>query len=53
MGLLLSMVVHPASMQDQDGACFVLARMRGRFKRLKVVFADSAYGRSGLPDWTQ
>ncbi|QEG35457.1 Transposase DDE domain protein [Bythopirellula goksoeyrii] len=23
------------------------------FRRLKVVFGDSAYGRSGLPDWVK
>ena len=25
--------------------------MRQGFGRLKVLFADSAYGRSGLPEW--
>ena len=24
-----------------------------KFRRLKVIFGDSAYGRSGLPDWVQ
>jgi putative transposase len=51
LGLVLMVVVHSASLQDQDGACFVLSRMKERFKRLKVVFADSAYKRNGLPDW--
>ena len=36
----------------------MLARMKGRFKRLrfkrlKVAFDDSAYGRSDLPGWTK
>jgi putative transposase len=51
LGLVLMVVVHSASLQDQDGACFVFSRMKERFKRLKVVFADSAYKRNGLPDW--
>lgn len=53
LGLVLSVVVHSASLQDHDGACFVLSRMKERFKRLRGVFADSAYGRNGLPDWVQ
>lgn len=51
LGLVLMVVVHSASFQDHDGACFVLSRMKQHFKRLKVVFADSAYKRNGLPDW--
>lgn len=51
LGMLLMVVVHAASIQDQVGAKQVLTGIRGRFRRLKVVFGDSAYGRSGLPDW--
>lgn len=51
LGLVLAVTVHGAGWQDQDGACFVLLALKERFKRLKVVFADSAYGRSGLPEW--
>ncbi len=53
LGLLLAVVVHPADWQDHDGACFVLMRMKEHFKRLKVVFADSAYKRNDLPEWTK
>ena len=28
----------------------LLGRMKDRFRRLKVIFADSAYGRNNLPD---
>jgi putative transposase len=28
-------------------------RMKEKFKRLPVVFADSAYGRNGLPSWVK
>ena len=36
----------------QDGACFVLMKLR-QLTRLRVVFADSAYSRNGLPGWVQ
>ena len=45
LGLLLTVVVHGGYWQDHDGACLVLMQLRERFRRLKVVFADSAYGR--------
>ena len=51
LGLLLVVVVHAASIQDQTGAKWVLAGIRDKYQRLKVVFGDSAYGRSGLPQW--
>jgi putative transposase len=51
LGLLLVVVVHAASIQDQDGAKFVLKGIRERYRRIKVVFGDSAYGRTGLPAW--
>lgn len=53
LGLVLAVVVHGAYWQDQDGACFVLSKLKDKFRRLKVIFADSAYGRNGLPDWVQ
>ena len=51
LGLLLTVVVHGAYWQDHDGACLVLMQLRERFRRLKVVFADSAYDRQDLPNW--
>ena len=48
LGLILAVVVHGAGWQDQNGACFVLWRMQDKFRRLKVIFADSAYNRDGL-----
>jgi transposase len=53
LGLVLAVVVHGADWQDYDGACFVMMRLKESFRRLKVVFADSAYGRNGLPAWVQ
>ena len=51
LGLVLIVVVHAASWQDHDGACLVLMKLRAVCGRLKVVFADSAYGRNALPEW--
>ena len=36
MGLLLAVVVHAANIQDRDGARLVLAKLLGRFPRLRV-----------------
>lgn len=53
LGLILAVVVHAASCQDYDGARVVLMQLKENFKRLKVIFADSAYGRNALPDWVK
>lgn len=51
LGLLLAVFVHRADWQDQDGAWWVMEKLNGRFRRLKVVFGDAAYGRNSLPEW--
>jgi putative transposase len=51
LGLLIAVVVHPADIQDQDGAKEVLKRAQARFPRLKKIWADSAYARNHLPVW--
>lgn len=53
LGLVLAVVVHGAQIQDQEGAKAVFQKLSESYRRLKVVFADSAYGRSGLPDWVK
>ena len=53
LGLLLAVVVHGADWQDQDGAEWVLDKLGERFRRIKVVFGDVAYGRDGLPEWVR
>ena len=53
LGLIMVVVVHTACIQDYDGAKLVLNAIGDQFKRLKVIFADSAYGKMGLPDWTK
>jgi len=51
LGLVLAVVVHGANVQDQNGAEWVMDQLGEQFRRLKVIFGDSAYGRSGFPDW--
>lgn len=53
LGLVLAVVVHGADQQDNRGACLVLYSLWEKMKQIKVVFADSAYGRKGLPDFVQ
>lgn len=53
LGLLLVVVVHGCYWQDYDGAHFVFMKLKNSFGRLKVVFADSAYGCNGLPEWVK
>ena len=52
LGLLLVVGVQAANIQDGTGAKRVLARMQGRFPRLRKIWADGAY-RGGLIAWTQ
>jgi putative transposase len=49
LGLVLAVVIHGADWQDQDGAHWVMEKLNEKFRRLKVIFGDSAYGRNGLP----
>jgi len=53
LGLVLAIVVHAADWQDQDGACWVLEKLKEKFRRLKVIFGDAAYGRASLPNYVK
>ncbi len=45
LGLILAVAVHPADLQDRDGALLVLNRQTRRlFPFLETIFADGAYG---------
>ncbi len=50
MGLLLAVVVHAANVQDRDGAKLLLAKVKGRFPRLKLIWADGGYA-GQLIEW--
>ena len=43
LGLVVAVVVHPADIQDRDGARLVLAKLVGRFRRLRLIWADAGY----------
>jgi putative transposase len=45
LGLLLAVVVHPANIQDRDGARLVFAKTKltGAWPRLERVWADGGY----------
>jgi transposase len=59
IGLPVGMIVHPANVQDRDGAPLLLESIRSAFPWLRHVFADAAYAgeklRTALAemgDWT-
>jgi len=43
-------VVHRADVQDRDGAKLVLAKLKGQFERLQLIWADGGYA-GALIDW--
>jgi transposase len=43
LGLLLAVIVTPASVQDRDGANPLLALLRERFATISLVWADGGY----------
>jgi putative transposase len=51
LGLILAVVVHAADVQDADGARSLFESIRGRFSRLRLVWADGAYRR--VADWVR
>lgn len=50
LGLVLTVVVHSAAIQDRDGARLVLARLQGRVPRLTLLWADGGYA-GALVSW--
>ena len=51
LGMVLMVVVHAASVQEQDGAKLVLERVQGRLPRLHLIWADAGYHVQWLIDW--
>ncbi len=43
IGLILSVLVHEANIQDRDGAKMLLSKVVGRFPRLQLIWADGGY----------
>ena len=53
MGLVLAAVVHPANIQDRDGAKLVLDIVRHTFSRLRLIWADGGYAGRLSKDYEQ
>jgi putative transposase len=51
LGLILLIVVHAASTQEQDGAKLVLEQVKHRHPRLQLIWADSGYNVKWLLEW--
>ena len=60
MGMLLGVVVHPADIQDRDGARLLLNKLTGRFRELKIISGEmvdmqanwlSGYGSVQAGNW--
>jgi putative transposase len=52
LGLVLTVVVHSANIQDRDGARLLLERAKARLTTLKHIWADGGYG-GALIDWVR
>ena len=51
LGLILAVVVHPANIQDRDGARLVLAKLTQAFGWLRLIWVDGGYAGSPLAQW--
>jgi putative transposase len=52
LGLVMAAAVHPADVQDRDGAKLVLKKLLGQFPRLKKILADGIYN-GGIGEWAK
>ena len=46
------MAVHPADIQDRDGAKLVIAKLKGRFERMRLMWAEAGYA-GKLIEWAR
>ena len=51
LGLILAVVVHPANIQDRDGARLVLRKLEGAFGWLRLIWVDGGYAGVALAQW--
>jgi putative transposase len=52
VGLLLVVVVHAACVQDRDGGRLAIEQLRGKFQRLRMIWADGGYA-GQFVEWAQ
>jgi len=53
LGLILDLWVHPADIQDYDAGKELLTEIGTVYPRLEKVWADSQFGKNGLPEWAE
>ena len=51
LGLILAVVVHPANIQDRDGARLVLKKLTHAFGWLRLIWVDGGYAGNALTRW--
>jgi len=51
LGWVLFVLVHPANIQDRDGARLLFDQIRALFPRLRLIWADGGYSGPKLGDW--
>ena len=52
IGLVLGVVVHAGNIQDRDGAKLVFEKIKGKFSRLRLIWADGGYA-GQLIEWVK
>ena len=53
MGLLLMVVVSAASVPERAGATLVLAKIKGLFPRLRLIWSDGGYDGQDFIQWVK
>ena len=48
----MDVVVHPAHIQDRDGAKLVIGKLKDRFDRMSLIWADAGYS-GKLVEWVR
>src|SRR5271154_5773598 len=51
LGLILAVVVHPANIQDREGARLVLRKLTMAFGWLRLIWVDGGYAGQPLCQW--
>jgi putative transposase len=51
--MILHVLVHEANIQDDYGGRFLLGLLKERFPRLKHIWADSGYHKTGFVEWVK
>lgn len=52
LGLIFALAVHPANIQDRDGAKILIDQLGTRLRRMQLIFADQGYA-GRFVDWVR